>query len=378
LTPVFKILLTGDYLDKHGQLACGDIGLGLLDGISDVHAGFLLDQKPNGDDPSYRDRLYSLEVQPHHVAEANGLIVCRPWVKGSAFAQGAENLVAIGRAGAGYDKIDLAACTANDVVVFNSPDSLTHSTGSAALLLMLALAKRLREQEQVARTGHWEDQNKVKGDDIIGKTLGIVGLGNTGRELARLAAPFGMRIIAYSPRADRDKAKALGVELTSNLDELLRESDFVSLHCRLEDKTRGMMGEREFRLMKKTAYFINVARGELVQQQILVRCLRERWIAGAGLDVFEHEPLPVNDPLIGMQNVILTPHYLAATIQATRGAVTSVLKGMLQVSQGHLPENILNAEVLQRPGFRAKLSRFAQEPRGEISHRATLPAGDSN
>jgi len=363
LSPVFKVLLTGDYLDQNAKLACGDIGLGMLKGISYIHASYLMDQKPNGDDPTYRDRLYSLEIQPHHVAHSNGLIVCRPWVKGSAFAQGAKNLVAIGRAGAGYDKVDLNACTANDVVVFNSPDSLTHPTASAALLLMLALAKRLREQERVARTGRWEEQNKVKGDDLIGKTLGIVGLGNTGKELARLVSPFAMRVIAYSPRADRAKAEALGVELADSLDDLLRESEFVSLHCRLEEKTRGMMGEREFRLMKKTAYFINVARGELVQHEAQVRCLQERWIAGAGLDVFEQEPLPANDPLIGLDNVILTPHYLAATNQATRASVTSVLKGMLQVAQGRVPKNVLNAEVLRSPGFRTKLARFAKEPR---------------
>lgn len=184
--------------------------------------------------------------------------------------------------------------------------------------------------------------------------------------------------MAYLPRVDREKAKALGVELTSNLDELLRDSDFVSLHCRLEEKTRGMMGEREFRLMKKTGYFINVARGELVQQQVLVHCLRERWIAGAGLDVFEHEPLPPNDPLVSLENVILTPHYLAATKQATLGSVTSVLKGMLQIAKGRVPQNVLNTEVLERPGFRAKLARFAPEPRRGMTNESSLPAGESN
>jgi phosphoglycerate dehydrogenase-like enzyme len=121
-----------------------------------------------------------------------------------------------------------------------------------------------------------------------------------------------------------------------------------------------MMGEREFRLMKSTAYFINVARGELVQQDVLIRCLQNRWIAGAGLDVFEEEPLPAGNPLIGLDNVILTPHYLPATRQASRSTVASILRGMLRIADGGLPNNILNTEVLDRPGFRAKLANFAK------------------
>jgi phosphoglycerate dehydrogenase-like enzyme len=355
----FRIFFTGDYLDENGRQAVEDIGLDMLDGVSYIETGFLLDQKPDANDPTYWDRLYSLEIRKDHVAKANGLVVCRPWVRASAFDHGTENLVVIGRAGAGYDKIDLKACTANEVLVFNSPDSLTHSTASAAFLFILALAKRLHDQERMARAGRWERQDTVKGDDLPGKTLGTVGLGNTGRELARLASAFGMNVIAYSPRADPAVAQALGVKLVADLDELMRDSDFVSLHCRLEERNHAMIGERELRLMKKSAFFINVARGELVQQAVLARCLHERWIAGAGLDVFEHKPLPADDPLIELDNVIMTPHYLPATRQASRATVTTTLQGMLQVAQGRLPENILNPEVQDRPGFCAKLAHFA-------------------
>ena len=266
----------------------------------------------------------------------------------------------IGRAGAGYDKIDLEACTANDVLVFNSPHSLVHSTASAALLFILALAKRLPEHERMARSGRWDRQAQIMGDDLPGQTLGIIGFGNTGAELARIVAPFKMRLLAYSPHADPARAETLGVSLVPTLNELFRESDFISLHCRLEDHTRGMIGEREFRLMKPTAYFINVARGELVQQDVLVRCLRERWIAGAALDVFEEEPLPADNPLIGLDNVILTPHWLPATRQAGRATITSIAEGMLRVAKGQIPDHVLNHAVLDRPCFRAKLNRFAQ------------------
>jgi len=289
---VFKVLYSGDYLNERGEYVRPDMGLDLLEGLPFIQTGFMRDQAPQPGDATYSERLYSLQVTPGHVASANGLIICRPWVKPAAFAQGAENLVAIGRGGAGYDKIDLEACTANDVLVFNCPNTLVHGTASAALTFILALAKRLPEHERMARTGRWDHQAEITGDDLPGQTLGIVGFGHTGAELARLIAPFKMRILAYSPRADPARAHALGVTLVSSMDEIFRESDFISLHCRLEPPTRGMIGERELRLMKPTAYFINVARGELVQQEVMVKGLTEGWIRGAALDVFEDEPLP--------------------------------------------------------------------------------------
>lgn len=356
---VFRVLYTGDYLDETGKLAVSDLVLDLYQNHPFIAYGFLRDQSPIPGEKSYWDRLYSLEIQPQHVAQANGIVIFRPWVKASAFAKGAENLVVIGRAGAGYDKIDLDACTSNDVAVFNTPDSLTHSTASSAFLFILALSKRLTEQERLVRTGRWDLQPQVMGDDLPGKTLGIIGLGASGQELARLMAPWQMRIIAFSPRADAAKAAALGVALVPALDQIFSESDFVSLHNRLEPRTRGMIGEREFRLMKKTACFINVARGELVQQEALTRALQERWFAGAGLDVFDHEPLSETNPLASLENVILTPHWLPATRRAARLTMSQIASGMISAAQGRLPNNIVNTEVLERFGFRSKLARYA-------------------
>ncbi len=353
----FRLRYTGDYLDQNGEVAYGDIGRSALAKYPWIETGFLTDQKPC--DESYWDRLYSLEIQPHHVAGTNGIIIFRPWVRASAFAAGASDLVVIGRAGAGYDKIDLDACTANDVAVFNAPDTLTHSTASSALLFMLALAKRLPEQERLARSGCWKLQPAVRGSDLTGLTLGIVGLGQTGAELARLAAAFDMRILAYSPHAEPQRAEALGVTLVTSLDSLLRQADFVSLHCRLLSENHRMIGEREFRLMKPGAFFINVGRGELVDQPVLVRALRERWIAGAGLDVFEVEPLPAGDPMLALDNVILTPHWLPATTQASLATASRMADGVVRASQGRIPEFVLNRDVLARPGFQAKLARFA-------------------
>ena len=216
--------------------------------------------------PGYWSRLYSLEITPDHIQEIDGLVVLRPWVKRSTFARGAGDLVVIGRSGAGYDKIDLRACTEHDVAVFNAPLALNHPTASSALLFMLALAKRLPQQERITRQGRWDLQASVMGSEIRGRTLGIIGLGHTGRELARLVAPFAMPILAYSPHADPGEAAALGVRLAS-LEDVLRESDFLSLHCRLTEATRGRIGEAELALMKPSACLINVARGELVDQR---------------------------------------------------------------------------------------------------------------
>ena len=355
----FQIDYTGDYLNLEGKLTVPSLEAEHFTGKPWIQYDFLRDQSPQAGETSYWDRLYSLEVQPHHLTRANAIVIFRPWVKASAFAKGAGSLVVIGRAGAGYDKIDLGACTDNDVVVFNCPDTLTHSTASSAFLFILALAKRLPGQERLVRTARWDLQPQTQGDDLPGKTLGIVGLGVTGRELARLMAPWKMNIIAYSPRADPAQAAELGVRLVSTVEEVFRESDYVSLHCRLEPRTEGWIGERELRAMKPSAYFINVARGEIVQQHVLVRALRERWFAGAGLDVFEHEPLPAGDPLLTLDNVILTPHWLPATRDAARLTMTEISIGLIRVSQGLVPDNVLNKSVLDRPGFQAKLAKFS-------------------
>jgi phosphoglycerate dehydrogenase-like enzyme len=353
----FRVALTGDFLDEAGQPAYGDLGLPLWAETHTIRYHFLREQTPRNDDAYWRN-LYSMEVGTDEIADVDGLIVLRPWVTKATFARGAESLVAIGRSGAGYDKIDVAACTDNDVLLFNAPVGLHHATASSALLFMLALVKRLPEQERVARGGEWRRQPQIMGGELLGRTLGIVGLGNSGRELARLVAPFEMTVLAYSRHADEAQAASLGVCLVS-LDELLREADFVSLHSRLTRENRGMIGRQQLALMKPTAFFVNVARGELVDQQALVELLRERKIAGAALDVFEHEPLPADDPLVSLDNVILTPHWNASTSDVWRATGRAMATGMLRVSRGELPDHIVNREVLDRPGFLAKLKRFS-------------------
>jgi phosphoglycerate dehydrogenase-like enzyme len=354
----FHVAFTGDFLDENGVSAYGDIGLPLLKEPY-VQVSFLKDQTPLPGDRGYWDRFYSLEVTPEHIQGANGLVVLRPWVKRGAFQNGAQDLVVIGRSGAGYDKIDVEALTDHDIALFNAPLALNHSTASSALMFMLALAKRLPQQTRIAREGRWDLQAHVMGSELEGRTLGIVGLGHSGRELVRLVAPFSMRVLACSPHADPAQAAASGVRLAS-LEEVLRASDFVSLHCRLTEQSRKMIGKPELSLLKPSAYFINVARGELVDQAALVEALEEGRIAGAGLDVFEVEPLPPHDPLLQLQNVLLTPHWSASTRDVWQRTGQAMAEGMLRAARGQAPENVVNREVLERNGFRAKLERFGE------------------
>jgi phosphoglycerate dehydrogenase-like enzyme len=197
----------------------------------------------------------------------------------------------------------------------------------------------------------------VLGSEIRGRTLGIIGLGHSGAELVRLVAPFSMKVVAYSPHADPARARSLGVQLAP-LEAVLRESDFLSLHCRLTDSTRGLIGAAQMALMKPSACLINVARGELVDQSALTTALRERRIAGAALDVFGIEPVPIDDPLLALDNVILTPHWSASTSDVWLATGTAMAEGMIRAARGQIPENVVNPEVLERPFFRAKLARF--------------------
>jgi phosphoglycerate dehydrogenase-like enzyme len=193
--------------------------------------------------------------------------------------------------------------------------------------------------------------------ELEGRTLGIVGLGRSGRELIRLIEPFNMNVIAYSPNANPEDARRLNVRLTS-LEEVMSDADFVSIHSNLTPEKRGMIGAQQIALMKPTAYFINIARGELVDQSALVEALTHRRIAGAGLDVFEHEPLPADDPLTQLDNVILTPHYSPATSDIWTKTGRGTCAGMVKAAHGEIPSNIVNPEVLDRAGFRAKLDQF--------------------
>jgi phosphoglycerate dehydrogenase-like enzyme len=357
--PHFRLGITGDFLNEQGTDACGGLPLDRLDAAAHLEYHFIHAHAPPPGDSGYWNRFYSLEVLAEQLVNLDGIVILRPRLKRPALEAACDRLLVVGRSGAGYDKIDVAACTDCDVVLFNAPQALNHATASTALLFILALSKRLFQQDRVTRAGRWDRQAAVLGSEICGRTLGIIGLGNSGRELVRLVAPFGMQIIAFSPHADPAAAQALGVELVT-LDDLLRRSDFVSIHARPRPENRRMLGRPQFELMKPTAFFVNIARGELVDEAALIAVLEAGRIAGAALDVFEQEPLPAGSPLTRLENVILTPHWSASTRDVWEATGQAMVEGMLRASRGQVPENVVNVEVLQRPRFRDKLARFAK------------------
>lgn len=342
--PQFQLAFSRDFLTEAGELAYGDIGLSKLNESPDLINYRFLD-------------AYASVITPEQIAEVDGLVIIYPHITPETFARGAERLTFIGRSGVGYDRINLEACTAHDVALMNAPQAMRLPTASASLMFMLVLSKRLMELQHLTRQGRWDLRGQTQGFELKGRTLGIIGLGHTGSGLVELVAPFQMRVIAYSPHADPEQARRLHVKLTS-LDELLRESDFVALHCRLTDETRGLIGARELALMKPTAYLINMARGPVVDQAALVDALQTRRIAGAGLDVFHIEPLAADDPLLQLDNVVATPHWLSGTRDAFLYAGLTNCEGMLRAAHGELPENIVNRAVIDRPGFQKKLARF--------------------
>jgi phosphoglycerate dehydrogenase-like enzyme len=340
----FRVALDRGFLGADGKTAWPDIGLGSLMNAPGVSVDFLAE--------STRE-LTPEQVMPHH-----GLILGGPMVTRQTFAGGAGNLIVIARHGVGYDQIDVAACTENDVALCTTPTASKHAVASASFAYVIALSKRLVDKDRLVRSGRWDIRGAYCGNEIFGKTLGLVGLGNTGSELARLVAPFAMKVIAHDPYALAETASALGVTLV-DLDTVFREADYVCVHAKLTEETRGLVGERELALMKPTAYFVNCARGPIVDQAALTRALREHRIMGAGLDVFEDEPLSTDDPLLALDNVMLSPHTAAHTLELSVAMGNVNGEQMLAAAQGRVPRDIVNREVIERPGFQSKLRRRA-------------------
>jgi glyoxylate reductase len=247
----------------------------------------------------------------------------------------------------GYDNIDVAAATARGVLVTNTPGVLTETTADLALALLLAAARRVVEGDRLVRSGGWGPWHPsfLLGRDVHGATLGIVGLGEIGAAVARRASGFGMRLL-YTSRSPKPQLEAeLGLG-RRQLDDLLREADFVSLHVPLVAETRELIGARELALMKPTAYIVNTARGGVIDQTALVEALRERRIAGAALDVTAVEPLPADDPLLSLDNVIVTPHVGSATVATRIRMADLAVENLVAFFRGERPRYCVNPEVL--------------------------------
>jgi phosphoglycerate dehydrogenase-like enzyme len=274
--------------------------------------------------------------------------------------RGVRRLTVVSRWGVGYDMIDVDALTAADIALTITPGAVRRPVAEAVLTLIFGLTTNLIIQDKLVRAGRWRGDLPRLGRNIKGRVLGSLGCGNIAREMFRMSQSLGFsRMIATDPYVSTEQATEVGVELVT-MEELFTQSDFLTVNTLLNRHTRGLVGETELRLMKPTAYFINTARGPIVQEAALIRALQEKWIAGAGLDVFEEEPLPAGNPLRGMENVILSPHGLAWTEEIVRDNGIEACGNILKIARGELPASIVNKEVIERPGFQQKMARYGR------------------
>lgn len=337
----FRVGLTRDFLKPDGSLGFGDIGLDLLDEQPGLVREFLADQHAE---------------LPRDVADQyDALLVLAPKVT-AATVEGCRRLALVARFGVGYDNVDVPACTRNCVMLSITPDGVRRPVASSVLAFILALAHRLLIKDRLTREGRWNERLDHMGLGLTGKTLGVIGLGNIGREVFRLAAPLGMQHVGHDPHVTREQTAAAGIEWLA-LDELLATSDFVVICCALTKETHHLLGTRRLALMKPTSFLINVARGPIVDQAALTELLKERRIAGAALDVFEQEPIDPRDPLLALENVILAPHAICWTDECFLNNGRSAVRSILDVAAGRVPQFVVNREVLQQPALVAKLDR---------------------
>lgn len=339
----FRVSFSADFLDEQGRLAFPDIGLSLLEGVPNLAYRIL---------PEYR-----AEYIPDQLKDCDVLISLKPKIT-AASLDGVERLCAIGRCGVGYDNVDLQSCTEHDVAVYITPPGVVRPVAEAIVLYILALSHNLVLKDRLVRRGKWIESTRRLGREPRDRVIGTIGLGNIASEVVRLLGPFGVaNFLAFDPYVSEQHARKLGVTLVK-LNELLRQSDYVLVNCPLTDETRGLIGERELRLMKPESVLINTARGPIVQQQPLIRALKEGRIRGAALDVFEREPVEPDSPLLEMDNVIVSSHSIAWTEELFRDMGRVDCEGALAIRRGECPPYVVNREVLTRPGFLKKLERY--------------------
>jgi glyoxylate reductase len=297
-----------------------------------------------GIDPPPREALLG------GVTNADGLLSLLTDRVDASLLDAAPGLRIVSNTAVGYDNIDVAACTARRIVVTNTPGVLTETVADLTFALILGFARRLIEGDRIVRQAEWPPWRPAHflGRDVHGATLGIVGLGAIGLAVARRARGFGMRILCTSRRRRPDAERELGLEWR-DLDSLLREAEYVSLHVALTPETQGLIGARELALMRPDAVLVNTARGPIVDQAALVEALREHRIAGAALDVFTIEPLPPDDPLLSLDNVLVAPHVGSATIATRTRMADLAFDNLIAFFEGRRPSCIVNPEATPKP-----------------------------
>ena len=293
-----------------------------------------------GDPEEFAKLVKDVEVLIVHVAPVTKEVI-----------EAGEKLRIIGCARGGPVNVDIDAATMRKIPVIYTPGRNAEAVAEYTIGLILAYMRNIVSAHQLLKRGVWSDEfysYDMCGHELSGLTLGLIGLGRVGLEVAKRAQAFNMRVVAYDPYVSHEVMKRAGVEKKESLEELLREADVVSIHVRLTPETFHMIGERELRMMKNTALLINTARGEVIDEKALIKALKERWIMGAALDVFESEPLSPNNPLLELDNVILTPHIAGASKETVHRAARMLGEDIVRILRGERPLYCANPEVFHR------------------------------
>jgi phosphoglycerate dehydrogenase-like enzyme len=337
MTVDFCIGLTRDLMTSSGHPSFGEAALAAL-------AGRPWEWLPDD----------IMEITPEIASRYDALCVNSPRVPASSVGRGDCRLRIVARHGVGYESVDVPSLTAAGVLLTNTPEAVRRPVSTMAMTYVLALAQKLLIKDRLTRRGGWLRRTDHMGLGLTGKVLGIVGAGSIGRDTIPIARAFDMRVLAADPYADATAVQSLGAELIP-LDGLLRHADFVVITCLLNDETRHLINGRRIAMMKPTAYLINVARGPIVEESALIAALQTGQIAGAGLDVFEHEPIAEDNPLLAMDNTIVTPHSLCWTDECFGRIATSALSDIDSVLSGRPPRFLVNKDVLDHPRVRSWL-----------------------
>ena len=342
----FRVALSSDFRKADGAPAYPMFDLSPLTSRADVEVGYVapVDGVVPGEAMADYDALILLA---HRFSAA------------SIPANG--RLAAVARFGVGYDTVDVPALTAAQMPLIITPDGVRRPVAVAILTFILSLTGRLMIKDRLTREGPagFAQRGAHMGVGLVGKTLGSIGIGNIGAEMFRLARPLDMRFIAHDPYADLSVARELGIELV-DLATLFNRSDILTVNCPYSQATHHLVNAERLALMQPSAFFINTARGPIVDQNALTRVLAERRIAGAGLDVLEQEPPDADDPILKLDNVIFAPHALCWTDQCFAGNGAADVAAVLEIIAGRNPRGVVNRDVLETPQWKARLADYTK------------------
>lgn len=344
MTAPFRVAISGDLRKPDGSPSYPDFDLAPLRQAPQVEVAFLESANP---------------IRAEQLEDFDALIVLSHRFAAESVPKSGR-LAVVARFGVGYDTVDVDACTDADIALVITPDGVRRPVAVSILTLMLALTGKLFVKDRLTRAAAegWPKRSDHMGVGLVGRTLGSLGIGNIGAELYRIVKPLDMKFIAHDPYADKAVAAELGIELVG-IEDLFRRSDVLSVSCPLTPETHHIVSAERIALMKSGAYLINTSRGPVVDQAALTAALQENRIAGAGLDVLEVEPPDPNDPILGLDNVILGPHALCWTDQCFAGIGAADVRAVLDVQHGRVPRGVVNRAVLDTPRFKARLAEFA-------------------